>query len=165
MPGDNPYAMAADENDGMSQQGQWMSNGEKKFNDANGNIVNICVNKNNIIGVGDDQKDTGQTCTVKTLTKKQISDINQVLADAVEPITFQVGDDTPQLVRMLFALCDIVNNAGGQVTSENIRSFFEQVNTTLEDAQQEPIPDNVIRELTRCLTDAGLVDGSGTGRA
>ena len=159
MPGDNHYVMTDDENDGMGQQEQWMGNGEKKFKDTKGNIVNICINNNNIISIGDDQKDTGQTCTVKTLTKKQISDINQVLADAVEPITFQVGENTPQPVRMLFALCDKVNNAGGQVTPENIRSFFEQVNTALEDAQQEPVPDNVIRELTRCLTDAGLVEG------
>lgn len=159
MPGYMPYAMTADENYGVDEQGQWMDNGEKKFKDNNRNIVNICINKNNIIAVGDDQKDTGQTCTVKTLTKKQIYDINQVLADAVDPITFQVGENIPQPVRMLFALCDIVNNAAGQVTSENIRSFFEQVNTALEVAQQEPVPDNVIRELTRCLTGAGLVEG------
>ncbi|MDR4511075.1 MAG: hypothetical protein MRJ93_05145 [Nitrososphaeraceae archaeon] len=158
-PGEDPYAMAADENDGMSQQGQWINNAEKKFKGTNGNIVNICLNKNNIIAVGDDQKDTGQTCTVKTLTKTQINNINKVLkdaADAMNPITFQVGEDTPQPVRMLFALCDIVNNAGGQVTRANIESFFEEVNTELPEADQ--IPQEVIDELILCLQDAGLAE-------
>ena len=41
---------ATDENDGMGQlQSQGFANGERKFNGFDRNILNVCINKNNIV--------------------------------------------------------------------------------------------------------------------
>jgi len=87
---------------------------------------------------------------LQKLTEKQMSDINTVLAK--DGITFQVGTDEPQIVRMLFGVCDIINNAGGQVTPENIRSFFQAVNA--QPPEEDKTSNEEIDALIKCLVDA-----------
>ncbi|MDR4512422.1 MAG: hypothetical protein MRJ93_12045 [Nitrososphaeraceae archaeon] len=160
--------MAADENDWIGQQqNHGFGNGEKKFKGFDRNIVNVCINKNNI--VAEESVDTCESCIEKTLDEDQITNINNALERAAQqgdPIFFQVGTDDAQLVRSLDQVCEIINNAGGQVTVENINSFFIQVNKQLKLGQDDPIPPDVIRQLILCLQDAGLVvgDGGGGGR-
>jgi hypothetical protein len=124
------------------------------------NLVNICVNVNvneQAAEDGDDQADNCQSCIEETLTEEQINNINSVLMNG--RITFQVGTEEPQTVTSLTQVCEIITNANGQVTPENIRSFFEAVNEALIGSQLPPIPpdSDTVTLLIDCLQAAGLV--------
>ena len=82
-----------------------------------------------------------------------MSDISTVLAE--EGIIFQVWTDESQIVRMLFNVGYIINNVGGRVTPESIRSFFQAVNAQLP--EEDKIATEEIDVLIKCLVHAGLV--------
>ena len=82
-----------------------------------------------------------------------MSDINTVLAE--DDITSQVGTDQSQIVRMLFGVCDILNNTGGKVTPASIRSFFQAVKGQLSEEDKIAIEETDV--LIKCLVHAGLV--------
>ncbi|MDR4510081.1 MAG: hypothetical protein MRJ93_00050 [Nitrososphaeraceae archaeon] len=151
----------ADEADGAwTEDGQWLGDGQKGSNSIDKNIVNICINKNNIVEVNQDEDNVNDPC---------INCINEVLNNGQQNVAnmnlenfcgssagcLQVHDED---VRSLADLCRIINQYAGSsepVTSDEVRNLLNEV---LPGGGNDQAKERRINQIIDCLISNNLIE-------